>query len=211
VKHRVVLVDDHTLVREGIRTILQRRGVEVVAEAADGREAIRAVRAHQPTIVLLDISMPELNGLDAIARVLQECPTTRVIILSMHANEEYASQALRLGALGYLVKDSAVDELEKALDTVSAGQVFISAKIGPLRGAGGAAFGSSLDRLTPRQREVLQLIAEGYSTKEIAARLEVSVKTAETHRTQLMERLDIHDVAGLVRFAIRVGLTSADG
>jgi len=208
---RFVLADDHTLVRAGLRALLQHLGMEVVAEASDGREAIAAAKAHRPDMVLMDISMPGLNGLEAISRVLDECPGTRVIILSMHASDEYARQAFRLGASAYLVKDSAVEELQHAIDAVLAGRSYVSAQLaqGGMDAGAQVPF-ATLDRLTPRQREVLQLIAEGRTTKGIARELGVSVKTAETHRTQLMERLNIHDVAGLVRFAIRAGLAASD-
>lgn len=208
---RVLLAEDHTLVRAGIRALLESlEDIEVVAEAADGREALRLAQTHHPDILLMDITMKELNGLEAAARLAKEHPSTRVIILSMHADQAYVHQALQAGARGYLLKGSDLSELELALKAVARGDTYLSPAVSKhfvgdlLNGRKPAA--NPLDELTPRQREILQLVAEGRSTKEIASRLNLSIKTVETHRAQLMERLDIHDVAGLVKFAIRVGL-----
>jgi DNA-binding NarL/FixJ family response regulator len=215
---RVLLADDHTLVRAGIRSLLQNIGeVEVVAEADDGREALRLIASLQPDIVLMDIAMPNLNGLEAAARVSKEFPNVRVIILSMYANEEYVLQSLRAGAAGYLLKGARAAELELAVASVARGETYLSPAaskhviVDYVQRAGGDAVPSQdernpTERLTPRQREILQLIAEGHSTKEIALALNISVKTAESHRTQIMERLGIHDIAGLVRYAIRAGM-----
>ena len=212
---RVLLADDHTLVRAGFRRLIQDLpAIEVVAEAESGHEALRLVQEHQPDVILLDIAMPGLNGLEVAARLAEEFPRVRVLILSMHLNEEYVWQALRAGASGYLLKDSGDSELEIAIRAVARGETYLSPPVSKqvisdyMLRAGSEP--SSLDRLTPRQREVLQLIAEGHSTKEIAFTLKVSVKTVESHRTELMERLNIHDVAGLVRYAIRVRLVSPD-
>jgi len=212
---RVLLAEDHTLVRAGIRALLESlEGIEVVAEAADGREALRLAQAHHPDILLMDITMKELNGLEAAARLAKERSATRVIILSMHADQAYVHQALQAGAVGYLLKGSDLAELELALKAVARGDTYLSPAVskglvgGLLSGKPPAA--NPLDELTPRQREILQLIAEGRTTKEIATRLDISIKTIETHRGQLMERLNIHDVPGLVKFAIRVGLTQTD-
>lgn len=212
---RVLLAEDHTLVRAGIRALLESlEGIEVVGEAADGREALRLVQAHQPDILLMDITMKELNGLEAAARLAKERSATRVIILSMHADQAYVHQALQAGAAGYLLKGSDLAELELAIKAVVRGDTYLSPAVSKnlvgdlLNGKKPGA--SPLDGLTPRQREILQLIAEGRTTKEIAGRLDLSIKTIETHRGQLMDRLDIHDVPGLVKFAIRVGLTQAD-
>ena len=212
---RVILADDHTLFRAGIKSILERvGGVNVVAESGDGREALEMVKKHRPDVALLDITMPGLNGLEVAGRVAGVSPNTRVVILSMHANEGYVAQALRAGVAGYLLKDAASRDLESALKTVLRGQTYLSPSISKqvvemfLRSDEPAA--DPLAGLTARQREILQLIAEGRSTKEIASDLGVSVKTVETHRAQLMERLDIHDIPGLVRFAIRAGLVSPD-
>lgn len=212
---RILLADDHHLVRTGMRALLKSfPNVEVVGETGDGREAIELVQTLAPNIVLMDIAMPGLNGLDATARIVKEFPHTRVIILSMHANEEYVQQALRAGAAGYLLKNAAPEELGLAIQAVTRGETWLSPAISRLvveeyLGARGETAGP-LAQLTLRQREILQLIAEGKTTKQIAAALAVSIKTVETHRTQLMERLGIRDVAGLVRFAIRHGLVRID-
>ena len=218
---RVILADDHNLVRAGLRALLKRLpDVEVVGEAANGREALALIAKERPDLALLDIGMPELNGLDAAARIAREAPRTRLVMLSMHANESYVAQAIRLGVAGYVLKESCADELPVLLRAVMAGETYLSPGVSKtlvdvlkakLAAAGGGA--GELDAagsvLTPRQREILQLIAEGKSTKEIAGALDLSVKTVETHRAQIMERLDIHEVAGLVRYAIRLGLVSA--
>jgi DNA-binding NarL/FixJ family response regulator len=213
---RVLLVDDHNLVRAGIRALLVTiPGVEVVAEAGDGAQALELARTHQPDIVLMDISMKGMNGLEATQRLRKENPAARVIMLSMYATEDYVSQALRAGAIGYLLKDSATKELAQALETVARGETYLGSDLSAESveqymskvGADGAA----PDVLTARQREILQLIAEGHNTKEIAYRLGLSAKTVETHRAQIMERLGIRDIAGLVRYAIRNRMTSADG
>ena len=208
---RVLLAEDHRLVRAGIRELLHALdGVQVVAEAGDGREALQLIQEHQPDIVVLDIAMPGLNGLETASRVAKEFPRVRLIMLSMHASQEYVAQALRAGAAAYLLKDAAVDELELALRAVTRGETYLSSAVSKHviasylgRGKDGT---SPFADLTARQREILQLIAEGHSTKEIAHTLNVSVKTIEAHRAQLMNRLDIHDIAGLVRYAIREGL-----
>jgi len=213
--YRILLADDHALVRAGIRSLLEKLpDTEIVGEAGDGREALSLAQARQPNIVLMDVAMPGLNGLEAVARLQKECPEVKVLVLSMHANEEYVIQALRAGACGYLLKDAATVELELALQAVGRGENYLSPAISRqviddymarVSGQPGA-----LEHLTPRQREILQLIAEGKNTKEIAALLSVSIKTVETHRAQLMDRLDIHDVPGLVRHAIRKGLISLE-
>jgi len=209
---RVVLADDHALVRAGIRSLLERiPGVEVVGEAHDGLDALALIGAHQPDLVLIDIAMAGLNGLEVAACVARDWPEVRVIILSMHANEEYVAQALRAGAVGYLLKDSATAELDLALEAASRGETYLSPAIsrtvisGYLARRSGTGAGTA-SPLTPRQREVLTLVASGKSTKEIAHMLKLSVKTVETHRAQLMERLNIHDVAGLVKYALHLGL-----
>lgn len=216
---RVLLADDHALVRAGIRALLESlEGIRVLGEADDGREALHLVEVHRPDLVLMDIAMSGLNGLEATKRINRDYPHTRIIILSMHANEEYVLQSLRAGAHGYLLKDAGTAELEIAIKAVAGGETYLSPPVSKhvisdyvRRVSGGEQESSSpLDRLTLRQREILQLIAEGQTTQEIAQMLSIGVKTVETHRMQLMERLDIHDVAGLVRYAIRVGLISAD-
>jgi DNA-binding NarL/FixJ family response regulator len=212
---RVLIADDHTLVRAGIRALLKDlEGVEVVAEAGDGREALALVEAHRPDVLVTDIAMPHLSGLELAGRVARELAPTRVIILSMHSSEEYACRALQAGATGYLLKDSGLAELEIAVRAVARGETYLSPAVSKhviadyLQRTGGVP--PELSRLTPRQREVLRQIAEGKTTKAVARSLGVSVKTVETHRTHLMGRLDIHDVAGLVRFAIRIGLVQTD-
>jgi len=189
-------------------------GVEVVAEASDGREALALIEKHRPDLAVLDVTMPELNGLEVAVRVPKSSPGTKVLILSMHAGEAYVAQALRAGIAGYLLKDSADDELPLAIRAVSRGEVFLSPKISTQLVErflqSGSAQPDALAGLTTRQREILQLVAEGKSSKEIAVILDLSIKTVESHRGQIMERLGIHDVTGLVRFAIRVGLVSPE-
>ena len=216
---RVLLADDHHLVRAGIRALLQSLPeVEIVAEAGNGQDALTALVRTKPDIALIDISMPGLNGLELAARVSREVPETRIVILSVHGDASHVAQALRVGAKGYLVKDAAADELPILLRSVMRGETYLSPSIsrhvvdGFLERSSGlppeSTDASAL--LTPRQREILQLVAEGRSTKEIATLLELSVKTVETHRAQIMERLDIHDLAGLVRYAVRAGLVSSE-
>lgn len=212
---RVLLTDDHDLFRAGLRVLLQDLGgFEVVAEAGDGRDALRLVGEHRPDVVLMDLMMPGLNGLDATARVAREFPGVRVLVLSMNAAEEFVLPAVRAGASGYVLKNARPAELEQAIRAVARGETYLTPAVsGHLiddyrrRTAGEA---DSLDKITPRQREVLQLVAEGHSTKEIARRLGISIKTIETYRSQLMDTLDIHDIAGLTRYAIRKGLVSSD-
>lgn len=215
---RIVIADDHNLVRAGIRSLLQSiDNLEVVGEAVDGREALNLIKNAHPDVALMDIAMPGMNGLEATARAVKTFPNTRIIILSMYSNDEYITQALRAGATGYLLKDSATAELELALRAVVRGETYLSPAVSKQvvanylsRGAGTSEDPEKLvgrvDPLTPRQREILQLIAEGHSTKVIARLLNLSIKTIETHRTQMMARLNIHDIAGLVRYAIRTGL-----
>jgi DNA-binding NarL/FixJ family response regulator len=210
---RVLLADDHALVRAGMRALLSELpGIEVVAETGDGREALRLVREHRPDIALLDISMPGLNGLEVASRIVHDYAKTRVIIVSMHGDDESVRRALVAGAAGYLLKNSDRNELELALRAVARGDTWLSPALTKrvvaayTQGAAPASADGPFTVLTPRQREVLQLVAEGHSNKEIASRLNVALKTVETHRTELMERLGIHGVASLVRYAIQVGL-----
>jgi DNA-binding NarL/FixJ family response regulator len=210
---RVLLADDHTLVRAGLIKLLESMpDISVVGEAGDGLALLKLAEQLQPQLVLMDIAMPGLNGIEATARLARSCPNIRVLILSMHQNEEYVRQALRHGASAYLLKDAAPMELEQAIAAVLRGEIYLSPAVSSgvvsdyvqrLR-----SDESAPSPLTPRQREVLQLIAEGQSTKEIARRLELSVKTVDTHRSQLMKQLDIHEVTGLVRYAMRAGLVS---
>jgi DNA-binding NarL/FixJ family response regulator len=212
---RVLLVDDHALVRAGIRSLLEKMpGVEVVAEASTGREAIEMVKAKLPNLVLMDIAMAELGGLEALPRITNDFPDVKVVILSAHANEEYVIRALRSGAAGYMLKDAATAELELAIRSVTEDKTYLSPSISRtvidsyLERVGGRL--NPLEQLTPRQREILRFIAEGKNTKKIASDLDISVKTVESHRLQLMERLNIHDIPGLVRYAIRSGLVSLE-
>jgi DNA-binding NarL/FixJ family response regulator len=209
---RIVLADDHTLVRAGIRALVEAiDGATIVAEADNGREAVALAKRHHPDIVVMDITMQELNGIDAAARIVAEVPGTRVLMLSMHSAEEFVRRAIKAGASGYLVKDSAPMELSMALEALMRGEMFISSRVSrqlvsSLTDPRGLEPEFALDSLTTRQREVLQLLAEGKSTREMAGKLDVSVKTVETHRAAVMERLGIRDIAGLVRFAVENGL-----
>ena len=212
---RILLADDHTLLRKGIRSVLASLpGIEVVAETGDGREALALIEKHRPDVAVLDVTMPGLNGLEVAERASKVSSGTKILILSMHAGEAYVAQALRAGVAGYLLKDAADDELPMAIKAVTRGDVYLSPKISRqvverfLRSA--SAEPDPLAGLTTRQREILQLVAEGKSSKEIAVMLDVSVKTVESHRAQIMERLGVHDLTGLVRFAIRVGLVSPE-
>ena len=207
---RVVLADDHALVRAGIRSLLGNMAeVQVVGEASSGEEAMLLAESEHPDVILMDIAMKGMSGLETAARFRELHPGVKVLILSMHASEEYVLQALRAGVVGYLIKDSATAELELALRSVARGETYLSPAIsrqvveGYVQRVGA---GAGDDPLTPRQREVLKRVAEGRSTKEIAFDLGLSVKTIETHRAQIMERLGIRDVAGLVRYAMRTGL-----
>jgi DNA-binding NarL/FixJ family response regulator len=211
----LLLADDHALVRAGIRALLESLdGVEVIGEASDGHDALRMIGEQRPDLALLDISMPGLNGLEVTARATREYPRTRVIVLSMHADDEYVYRALRAGATGYLLKNADRRELELAVRAVARGEAWlspaVSKKVIAAFAGGGKRSEDPVEVLTPRQREILQLVAEGHSTKEIAQRLVLSVKTVESHRTQLMERLGIHDVSGLVRYAIRLGIVRVE-
>lgn len=213
--YRILIVDDHALVRAGVRALLDKiSGVEVIAEADNGREALEKIELMQPDLVLMDIMMPELNGLDATARAASKFPYSRIVIVSMNAAQEVVLQALQAGAAGYLLKNTSPAELELAIKAVVRGEMYLSSAISQhvveaclKRNASPTA---ARETLTPRQREILQLIAEGNSTKVIAHKLGISVKTAESHRTDLMDAIDIHDIAGLTRYAIRMGLISPD-
>jgi len=214
---RVIIVDDHRLVRAGLRMLLtEMPGIAVLSEAADGHEALAACDTERPDLVLMDIAMPGMSGLEALRELKNRHPATRVLMLSMLASEEHVLQALRLGASGYLLKDAAPAELELAIGAVMRGETWLSSAIsrpvvdGYMErvGAGNSGNGTS-QILTPRQQEVLRLLAEGRSTKEIAFQLELSIKTIETHRAQIMERLGLHDIAGLVRYAVRTGIVQA--
>jgi DNA-binding NarL/FixJ family response regulator len=212
---RVLLVEDHTLVRAGIRELLRNLdGIEVVAEASNGREALELIEKHMPNVVLMDIAMRGMNGLEVAERVIKQYPRVHVVVLSQYTDEEYVRQSLHIGANGYIPKDAATSELEIAIRAAAQGETYLNPSISKhlienyLRSP--ETVTGPLKQLTPRQREVLQLIAEGNTMNRIAKVLNISVKTVETHRAQLMERLDIHDVAGLVRYAVRIGLVTSD-
>ncbi len=210
---RVLLADDHALVRAGIRALLSTiEGVEVIAEAGDGCEALQLIKELRPDIALLDITMPGLSGLEVLAESKKQLPDLRVIILTVHDAGEYAMQALSAGAAGYLPKSAAATELQLAIEIVSRGETYVSGEVSrkTLLEYSQGPTEHPLASLTPRQREILTLIAEGHSTKDIGRRLNISAKTVESHRAQLMERLDIHDVASLVRYAIKKGLVKVE-
>lgn len=210
---RTLIADDHALVRAGIRALVEKlNGVTVVGEAGKGSEAKELISELKPDLVLLDITMPDGNGFDVLLHVQRDHPDTRIIVLTVHEAGEYAIRALREGAAGFLPKSAASTELEQAIQTVMNGEIYISPETSrkTLLEYGKGTKRDLLDSLSPRQREVLRLIAEGRTTKQIAQTLEISVKTVETHRSQLMERLDIHEVAGLVRYAIIVGLIEVE-
>lgn len=200
---RVLLADDHPAVRAGVRALLaQSPGIAVAGEAGDGVEALRLMRSLAPDLVLMDIAMPGLNGLETLRRAVRLRPAPRVIVLSMHAVEGYVREALAAGARGYVLKSAGIEELERAIRIVARGGHYVSAALADL--AAGPAGGQVA--LTSRQREVLQLIAEGLSSRAIAARLHLSLKTVETHRAAIQRRLGIRDVASLTRYAMRMGL-----
>ncbi len=211
---RVLIADDHALVRAGIRALVERiDGVVVVGEAGKGSEALELVRQLSPDLLLLDITMPDGNGFDVLDQLTKHYPEIRVIVLTVHEAGEYAIRAVREGAAGYLPKSAASTELEDAIRTVVNGKRYISPETAQNTIIEQGSRGTKRDllaTLSPRQREVLRLIAEGRTTKQIARELEISVKTVETHRAQLMERLGIHDVAGLVRYAIIVGIIEVE-
>jgi len=215
-KTRVLLADDHKIMREGLRSLLAATpGVEVVGEAGDGRTAVQLVLKLMPDVVVMDIGMPDLNGVDATRQIKTRAPRTKVIALSLHSDERFIAGMFKAGASGYLLKDGAFEELAHAIRTVAAGHTYLCPRIARtvvkdyLRDAQTAA-DSGGHALSDREREVLQLIAEGRNTKEIAGRLDVSVKTIETHRTRIMERLGVHSVAELTKYAVREGLTSLE-
>jgi two-component system, NarL family, response regulator NreC len=206
---QVLLADDHILVRQGLRALLERAGMAIVGEASDGQEAVRIAHERQPDVAILDIGMPHLNGLETARRLRETVPETKSIVLTMHAHDPYVLEALQAGAVGYVLKTQAAVDLVQAIRDVLQGAIYLSPRVAR---AVVQAFLTKADLppdpLTSREREVLQRIAEGQTTKEIAARLGLSVKTVESHRIRLMRKLDIHETATLVRYAIRRGLTS---
>ena len=217
-KLRVILADDHQVIREGLRTLIEEQSdMEVVAEAANGRDAIRLCGEMKAQVVVMDVAMPDLNGIEATRQIMTECPTAKVLALSMHADKHYAAGMLGAGAAGYVLKDCAFEELADAIRRVATGGSYLSPEIEGvvlrdyverLSGEGGA---SAFSVLTDREREVLQLVAEGHTTKQIADTLHVSVKTIESHRQNIMDKLEIRSIAELTKYAIREGLTSLDG
>jgi len=204
---RIILADDHLIVRQGLRSILEREAYTVLGEAGDGREALRLAQELRPDVAVLDLAMPLLNGLDAAREISRVSPQTKTILLTMHTEDPYVMEALRAGVRGYLLKTQAAQDLVQAIREVSRGAMYLSPGISrTLVEAYLAKSELPPDPLTPREREVLQLVAEGKTTKEVAVILGVSVKTAESHRTRIMGKLEIHETASLVRYAIRRGL-----
>jgi two-component system response regulator NreC len=213
---KILVADDHKIVRDGLRTLIEKEnGMEVIAEAEDGRSAVKQAKKLLPDIVIMDITMPDLNGIDATRAIFEEAPGVKIIALSMHSDRRFVSGMLEAGASGYLLKDSAFEELATAIRAVVANQIYLSPKIADIVVRRFVSKSASTERsafteLTKREREVLQLLAEGVSTKEIAGRLNLSVKTVETHRANIMDKLDIHTISKLVKYAIREGLTSLE-
>jgi len=204
---RIVLADNHALVRQGVRALLERAGFEVTGEARDGQEALLLVTAARPDVAILDIGMPLLNGLDVAREIQAASPATKVVLVTRHDEVQYVSEALRAGVKGYVLKSQTGDDLVHAVHEVGRGGIYLSPEIS--RAVVEAFLCKSelpVDPLTPRERQVLQMVGEGRSTKDVASRLGISAKTAESHRARLMRKLDIHETAGLVRYAIRRGL-----
>jgi DNA-binding NarL/FixJ family response regulator len=210
-KTRVLLADDHAVVRFGLRTMLELSGMQVVAEAGDGREALRLANEHQPDVAILDVAMPGLNGIDTAAVLRERCPRTRIVILSMHSDSEHLHRAFAAGAAGYLLKGSASEEIVTAVRAVLSGRRYLSDELSHLDRAGsaGTATPSPLDSLSTREREVLQLVVEGHSSASIAALVHLSPKSVDTYRSRLMKKLGVSDLPALVKFAIQHGVTSA--
>ncbi len=214
---RVLLADDHKIIRDGLKTLIDKEtGMEVVAEAENGRKTVRLAQKLHPNVIIMDVTMPDMNGIEATRKIMEEAPDCRIIGLSMHSDRRYILGMLEAGASGYLLKDCAFEELAAAVRNVAGGNTYLSPRItevvvkgyldktaGPSRGLGSA--------LTPREREVLQLLAEGMAAKEVASHLNVSVKTVETHRRNMMEKLDMRSIAELTKYAVREGLVSIEG
>jgi two-component system, NarL family, response regulator NreC len=204
---RVVLADDHTLVRQGLKSLLEREKLQVIGEASDGQEVVALAEAHHPDIAVIDISMPILNGIDAARELGRSCPKTKTILLTQHEEDQYIREALEAGVKGYVLKNQAASDLVHAIQQVSRGQFYLSPGVSrAVMEAYRTKSDSPADPLTARERQVLQLIAEGKSTRDAASLLGISVKTAESHRMRLMQKLDIHETASLVRYAVRRGL-----
>lgn len=212
---KVLLVENHAIVRQGLRRLLEERGVSIVGEAEDGRTGYAMAVEKHPDVVIMDIGLPLLGGIEATRRIRKELPETKIIMLTIHSEESYVYQSLEAGANGYLIKETAADDMLKAIDAVLEGETYLSQNFSPkilehyrkMMNSGKSADTFSL--LTNREREILQLIAEGYTSKEIAGMLFISIKTVENHRANIMSKLDIHDTAGLVRYAIRIGLVES--
>ena len=213
---KILLADDHKITREGLRSLIEKQSdMEVVAEAEDGHAAVHLARKVSPDVAIMDVSMPDLNGIEATQKIVSECPNVKVIALSMHSDTLFVTEMLKSGASGYLLKDCAFEELTRAIRTVIAGKTYLSPAISDVVVDGylhrlSEDDSASSDVLTHREREVLQMLAEGNSTKQVALKLHISVKTVETHRRQIMHKLDIYNVAGLTKYAIRKGLTSLE-
>jgi DNA-binding NarL/FixJ family response regulator len=212
---RILLADDHRMMRDGLRAVLEKDGIEVVGEAANGREAVEQAIALAPDVVVMDIAMPELNGIDATRRIVSELPHAKVIALSMSADRRYVMAMLEAGASGYLLKNAASDELLRALEVVMRGETYLSPSIaGGVVGRaivpGAPTSARAEKQLTPRERQVLQLLAEGKSSKEIATTLQIALPTVETHRRQLTAKLNLRTIAELTKYAIREGITSVE-
>lgn len=216
-KHRIILADDHKIIRNGLRSLLEKEiNLEVVAEAANGRQALQLSRKLKPDLVIMDISMPDLNGIDAARQIFNELPKTSIIALSMHSEKQFIEGMLRAGVSGYILKDCAYKELITAIRTVLAGKIYLSPDVAGIvvqefLDPTMAYEGHRTTELTAREREVLQLIAEGRSTREISSLLFISIKTVETHRKNIMDKLELYTVAELTKYAIREGLTSVRG
>jgi two-component system, NarL family, response regulator NreC len=212
---RIIIADDHRIIREGIRTLLNREtDIEVVGEAENGRRSVELVLELKPDVIVMDITMPDLNGIEATRQILSKVPNARVIALSMHSDRRFVTGVIGAGASGYLFKDCAFQELAEAIRIVADGKIYLSPKIAGIvrddyiNGLGGAP--SALSVLSDREREVLQLIAEGFTVNQISAKLFISAKTIETHRKNIMDKLNIHSVAELTKLAVREGLTSLE-
>ncbi len=210
---RILLADDHTVVRDGLRALLEKQSdMAIVAEAADGRDSVRLAEEHTPDVVVMDIAMPNMNGIEATRRILASNPRTAVVILSMHQDESYVLRSLKAGAKGYLLKDSLRSDVIDAIRTVFQGRSFFTKKVGRIlqedyiRQLERRGLDDSYDLLTDREREVLQLVAEGRTNKEVAAMLNVSLTTVETHRTHILQKLGLHSVPELILYAVRKGI-----
>lgn len=207
---KVVVADDHAIVREGVVALLVKRGIQVVAEGRDGAEAVALAKQHEPDVVVIDLSMPGLGGEEGVRRMRELPKPPKIVVLSMHTDRERVLRVLKAGATGYVVKGGASGEIGVAVAAAARGERYLSAEVRSFGQESESAPESPLDMLTPREREVLQLVAEGHTNASIAAKLGVSAKTVDTHRTNLMQKLNLHDVAAVTRFAVKHGLVSTD-